>query len=214
MTVEAIVWKPADVRQELQALDLDFDGLVDCVRYAEREWSFVTGNDALGFGNTVIYDKAGRALRERYLGKIWEKDTSNNQCAIKNPSKGIRVVPCNFDQYAGNKLFRPTNRTPKGEVSRTKAMCNKTGWLPGIPKIDPDAEANFKTWVLGIYIEIDQPTSAELSLPIAFDNQHFVDFGKRILFMQGEQSGGRGSHQKPDMGNDEVEVVDIEIRRK
>ena len=38
---EAIIWKPEEVWDELKILGLDYEGLVDCVRYAEQERSFV-----------------------------------------------------------------------------------------------------------------------------------------------------------------------------
>ena len=57
MMLEAIIWNPIEVRNEVEALGLDVDGLIDCVRYAEREKSFVTDNDAVGFGSIVVYDK-------------------------------------------------------------------------------------------------------------------------------------------------------------
>ena len=77
--LEEIIWNPVEVKNEVAALGLDIEGLIDCVRYADREKSFVTDNDALGFGSMVVYDKAGRALRETYLSDIWIKDDSHNQ---------------------------------------------------------------------------------------------------------------------------------------
>jgi hypothetical protein len=211
---EAIIWKPIDVRNEVEALGLDVEGLIDCVRYAEREKSFVTKNDAVGFASLVVYDKAGRALREKYLSKDWIKDDSNNQCAIKNPVTMVRVVPCNFDEFAGNRLVRPTNKSPKGEVSREKSMCNKTAWLPGITKGDPASEDGFQTWLLAIFTDDERPTTAELYLPIEFDGRYFTDFGKRIMLLTGSDDEGVGRNRGDDSSDDAVEVVDIAIRRK
>lgn len=214
---EAIISDPIDVRNEVEILGLDVQGLIDCVRYAEHERSFVTKNDSAGFAYTIVYDKAGRALRERYLGEHWVRDDSNNQCAIKNPSLGIRVVPCNFDEFAGNRLKRPTNKSPKGEISRKKSGCNATAWLPGFPEIDfsSPGDDNFQTWILGIYTDDEKPTAAELSYPIEFSGKYFTRFGKRIVLISGEdeygKSKGRGD---TDPESDAVEIVDIDIRRK
>lgn len=211
---EAIIWNPVEVRNEVSALGLDIDGLIDCVRYAEREKSFVTNNDAVGFGSLVVYDKAGRALREKYLGSDWVKDDSDNQCAIKNSRTMVRIVPCNFDEFAGNRLARPTNKSPKGEISRKKSMCNKTGWLPGVPRDKSDPDGSFQTWVLGIFTDDERPTTAELSLPIAFSGQNFTDFGMRIMLLTGDGDEDIRRRLGEDSGNDAVEVVDIAIRRK
>jgi len=211
---EAIIWKPIEVRNEVSALGLDIDGLIDCVRYAEREKSFVTANDAVEFGSMVVYDKAGRALREKYLGNGWVKDDADNQCAIKNPRTMVRVVPCNFDEFAGNRLVRPTNKSPKGEISRKRTMCNMTAWLPHVPRAASVLDAGFQAWVLGIFTDGDRPTTAELSLPIAFSGHYFTDFGKRIMLLTGDDNEGIGRKLGDDPDNDAVEIVDIAVRRK
>ena len=198
----------------MSALGLDIDGLIDCVRYAEREKSFVTANDAVGFGSMVVYDKAGRALREKYLGNGWVKDDADNQCAIKNPRTMVRVVPCNFDEFAGNRLVRPTNKSPKGEISRKRTMCNMTAWLPHVPRAASVLDAGFQAWVLGIFTDGDRPTTAELSLPIAFSGHYFTDFGKRIMLLTGDDNEGIGRKLGDDPDNDAVEIVDIAVRRK
>jgi hypothetical protein len=198
----------------VSALGLDIDGLIDCVRYAEREKSFVTANDAVGFGSMVVYDKAGRALREKYLGNGWVKDDADNQCAIKNPRTMVRVVPCNFDEFAGNRLVRPTNKSPKGEISRKRTMCNMTAWLPHVPRAASVLDAGFQAWVLGIFTDDDRPTTAELSLPIAFSGHYFTDFGKRIMLLTGDDNEGIGRKLGDDPDNDAVEIVDIAVRRK
>ena len=198
----------------MSALGLDIDGLIDCVRYAEREKSFVTANDAVGFGSMVVYDKAGRALRAKYRGNGWVKDDADNQCAIKNPRTMVRVVPCNFDEFAGNRLVRPTNKSPKGEISRKRTMCNMTAWLPHVPRAASVLDAGFQAWVLGIFTDDDRPTTAELSLPIAFSGHYFTDFGKRIMLLTGDDNEGIGRKLGDDPDNDAVEIVDIAVRRK
>jgi len=211
---EAIIWNPVDVHNEVAALGLDVEGLEECVRYAELEKSFVTANDAVGFSSMVVYDKAGRALRETYLPRGWVKDDSNNQCAIKNLNTMVRVVPCNFDEFAGNRLVQPTNKSPKGEITRKKSMCNSTGWLPGIPKIESIIDDGFQNWVLGIFTDDERPTTAELSLPLAFEGQYFTDFGKRIMLLTGDDNTGVSRRTGDDSGNDTFEEVDINIRRR
>src|SRR6266478_3903490 len=173
---EKILWEAFDVDAELDSMKLDRGGLMEAVRYAEHHRSFVTANDPVGFANYVIYAKAGRALREIYLPKGWVKDDSNNQTAIKNPKTMIRIVPCNFDEFAGNRLVRPSNKSPKGEVSRVKSACNRTAWLPGIPDIRPEANDGYRTWILGIHADDARATGAELSFPVAFDGSFFSQF--------------------------------------
>ena len=213
MSEPRVVWEPLEVDALLVEMELDRSGLEYAVRFAEHERSFVTANDAVGFGNYVVYDKAGRALRESYLPKGWVKDDSYNQCAIKNPKTKIRVVPCNFDEYAGNRLVRPTNKSPKGEVSKTKSACNRTAWLPGLepPIIDPRMNDGYYTWVLGMYIDDARPTGAELSWPVGFNGRFFTQFATRIILFPGDD-GVSGARKGSD--DDAVGIVDIEIKRK
>jgi hypothetical protein len=209
---ETVVWQPLDIDNALQDLGLDRERLLDVVNYAALERSLCTENDAIGFANHLVYDKAGRRLRELYLPRKWVKDDSNNQSAIKNPERRIRVVPCNFNEFAGNRLVTPTNKSPKGEVSRKKSICNATAWLPGIPDVDPETDKDgYLTWLLGIYIDETNPTGAELSLPVAFDGNYFTSFGRRILLISGGEDGARKGVRE---GDDAVEVVDIAVRRK
>jgi hypothetical protein len=214
---DTIISDPIEIQNAVEALGLDRDGLIECVRYAEQERAFVTTNDAPGFDSYVMYDKAGRALRERYLPLgAWIRDDSNNQCAIKNPVTKVRVVPCNFDEFAGNILVRPTNKSPKGEVSRKKSACNRTAWLPGLPDVEPTRdEDGYQTWLLGMFAADGEPTRAELSLPIAFDGRFFTAFGPRIMLITGHEDDGPGIRKAVDSGGDGgVDVVDITIRRK
>ena len=217
MNQESIIWDPIEVRNEVILLGLEVESLIDCVRYAELERSFVTHNDTPGFAGLVVFDKAGRALRERFCGEDWVKDDSTNQCAIENPDRMLRVVPCNFDEFAGNRLVQPTNKSPKGEVSRVKSMCNRTAWLPGIPRGEPVCYDRYQTWLLGIFTDDERPTTAELSLPIDFDGNQFTDFGRRILLITNDDDGPQGIRRRDgpnDNRDDGVEVVDIHIRRR
>jgi hypothetical protein len=207
----AIIWKPEEVRDELAALGLDYDGLVDCVRYAEQEHSFVTANDAVGFASMVVYDKSGRALRERYLGANWKRDNSHNQCAIRNDATRVRVVPCNFNECAGDRLREPTNRAPKGAVSKHKSRCNRTLTIPGLFSDSADPDDQIQTWLLGIHVDGVRPTTAELSLPVDFDGQCYTEFAKRIILLSGNEDDAPRSHRKNESPTEDADIV---VRRK
>jgi hypothetical protein len=131
MAKKAVVWEPLETDPLLLDMALDRAGLVQAALYAEHERSFVTINDPIGFASYVAYAKSGRSLREWYLSKGWLRDNSNNQVAIKHPKKMIRVVPCNFNEFAGDRFHTPTNKAPKGEISRKKSESNLITWLPG-----------------------------------------------------------------------------------
>jgi len=210
---DAVYMQDFEVVPMLTAMALDRLGLIEAVRYAEAERALCTSNDANGFAAMTVYDKAARGLRETYCGKDWEKDDSYNQAGIRHPEKRLRIVPCNFDVNAGNPLIQPTNRSPKGDVSRSKVRCNATGWLPGIPDVPAQSGREDKTWVLGIYAVEGQPLKAELSFPVDFDGSYFTRFAERIILLRGDEDDGSLDR----VGRDDqgpTEVVDIAITRK
>lgn len=199
-----------EVDSNLTHMGLTREDLIRSVRYAESERALCTDNDPVGFANMTVYARAGRKLREILLPRGWEKDDTNNQCAVKNPKTKIRIVPCNFDDGAGNRLQTPSNRSPKGEVSRRKSLCNRTAWIPGLAPIEgPTDIEGYATWVLGMRIEDDLPTAAELALPVDFDGRYFTQFGKRIILLDGTDSSL--SEYKDD---DAFEIIDISVKRK
>jgi hypothetical protein len=214
MPLKPLVWEPIDVDNLLDDMKLDRDGLLHAVRYAEHERSFVTINDPIGFASYIVYAKSGRALREQYLPKGWVKDDSHNQVGIKHPETRVRIVPCNFNEFAGNRFKNPTNKSPKGEVSKNKSACNLTFWLPGLepPPIEPELNDGYQTWLLGIHISDEHSVGAELSLPIKFDGRQFTKFGTRIILISGNDEQAVAKRRGSD--DDAVGVVDIAIKRK
>lgn len=212
MTEEILVVEDAERATELEALELDYDKLVEVVRYADSERALCTSNDQKGFNLATVNSKAARGLREQFCGDEWVHDETDNQPGILNHSLSLRIIPCNFDENAGNLLRIPTNRTVKGSASREKVRCNGTGWLPGL--VAPHVEENeeLTTLVLGIFSEDEKPLRAELSFPTKFEKRRYTAFKKRIVLLTGaedvpERSGGS------DRG-DPTETIDIEVTRK
>jgi hypothetical protein len=206
---------PADPEaiQLLRSMELDRDALIEVARFADRERTFCTSSDVRGSDLITVNDKAARGLRETFCGKRWVKDEKDNQAGIRNPRLGLRVIACNFDENAGNPLIDPTNRVPKGTASRAKTHCNATGWLPGLPDIPPQEQADVRTWVLGIYSQEDEPLRAELSLPMRFGGGRYTRFSTRVILLTGlEEPDPVGRQSNPDRGP--VEIVDIAIKRK
>lgn len=194
-------------------LELDVKGLIDAVRYADSERALCTANDVHGFSSMTVYDKTARALRETYVGRGWERDETNNQAGIAHPVKKIRLVPCNFDQNTCNPLVQPSNRSPKGEVSKAKTRCNATAWLPGLPDIPAQSEHEYKTWILGVYAVDGEPLKAELCFPVEFDGKHFTRFSIRAMLLRGDEESETPARRSGD-APPPTEIVDIPIARK
>lgn len=199
----------AEIVPELTACALDFDKLVEVVRYADKERAFVTANDPKGFDLITMNAKVARGLREAFCGEDWERDETDNQPGIKNAALKVRVIPCNFDENAGNRLRDPTNRTEKGAASRAKTRCNATAWLPGLPE-PPEGSEEYVTLVLGSYSEAGEPLRAELSQPKDFSSGKYKKFAKRIILLDGTEDSTplNGATLAP------TEIIDIDVQRK
>ncbi len=212
MLAKRVLVEDFEVVPFLASMELDKDTLIAVARFADSQRALCTSNDVRGFDLITTHDKAARGLRERFCGNRWIKDEINNQAGIYNPFLNLRVIPCNFDEYAGNLFADPTNRVIKGEASKTKAHLNRTGWLPGLPIPEPE-KSTIQTWVLGIYAEDGKPLGAELSLPLTCIGGHYSQFVKRVVLISGSGESERVVRSRPDR-DDAVEVVDIAIKRR
>lgn len=217
MEPKVVVDQP-EVEDQLSQMRLDRAGMLGVIAYAKNEWALCTGYDPVGFASTMAYAKAGRRLREIYVPKKtgWIAANWNNQCGISNPDLKIRIVPCNFDQHAGNRLVLSTNKSPKGEVTRKKTLCNRTAFFPGIfddePKPNDELNDGFQNWVLGLFFDESKPNGAELSLPVGITGNHFTRFATRIILV--DSSDERDTPEKRNESGDAVEIVDISITKK
>jgi hypothetical protein len=197
----------------LDQMELDFEKLIEAVRYGDRERALVTSNDPRGFDLITMNAKVARGLREVFCGERWERDETDNQPGIRNPHLKIRIIPCNFDRNAGNRLVDPTNLAEKGAASSAKVRCNATGWLPGLP--DPtenDSEGEWTTFVLGSYSDSESSLRAELSKPKSFSSRYYKRFDTRIILLD-------GSEGVPEIGSETdrggpTEIIDIAVNRK
>ena len=201
----------AEIAPFLATLDLDYDGLVDVVRYADSERALCTSNDPPGFELVVMNARAARGLRERFCGERWKSDGTDNQAGVCNPYRNIRVIHCNFDKHAGDVHAMPANLTEKGTASRTKTRCNRTSWLPGLPM--PEGEiGRYTTYVLGTYFDQKEGLRAELSRPVGFSSGQYIGFKPRVILLTGSEGssiGGERRDREPPTG-----VIDIDIRRR
>jgi hypothetical protein len=210
----AILAEQTEVVPFLTGIELEFEGLIEAVRYADRERAFCTANDPKGFELITMNAKVARGLRETFCGERWVIDETDNQPGIRNPFLKIRVIPCNFDQNAGNRLADPTNRAEKGSASNKKVRCNATPWLPGL--IDPteceDDENGYSTFVLGSYADFDLGLRAELSRPKAFSSGRYTRFETRIILLNGSEDQSPAETRTDRAAP--TEIIDIAVKRK
>ncbi|MBW4961488.1 hypothetical protein [Sulfitobacter sp. CW3] len=212
MFEELVIADPEEVSSEISQLKLDLEKLIEVVRYADSEGALCTRNDPKGHRLITVNAKAARGLREQFCGDEWVHDESGNQPGILNESLGLRIIPCNFDENAGNPLLTPTNWTEKGTASGRKVRCNGTGWLPGLESPVIEGEDEIVTLVLGIYSQDGEQLSAELSYPIEFSGKKYTKFSKRMMILNSDSDIGSPIDDS-DMGGP-TEIVEIDVKRK
>lgn len=208
----AVIAERIHVLSALESLGLDAEGLIAAVRYADAERALCTRHDPKGFGLILMNARLARGLRDVFVGEHWKVDETDNQPGIKNPALKVRVIPCNFDKNAGNRLATPTNLRDKGGASHSKTQCNKTEWLPGLEPVDSAPDDEYETYVLGTYAADAEPVRAELSRPLNFASGRFTEFLPRIILMDGseDESGIRATTPR----DGPTEIIDIAIKRK
>jgi hypothetical protein len=212
----AVLAEQMEIVPFLAEMELEFEGLVEAARYGDRERALCTANDPKGFDLILMNAKVARGLREIFCGDRWEADETDNQPGIRNPYLKIRVIPCNFDEYAGNQFANPTNRAEKGSASKKKVRCNATPWIPGL--IDPteneeEGEGEYTTFVLGTYFDSHIGLRAELSRPKAFSSGQYIRFETRVMLLDGTEDSSSPVGSRTDRGGP-TEIIDIAVKRK
>ncbi len=212
MEANSIIADPFDVTVALRAMGLTRRGLIEAVRFAESERALCTTNDPKGFDLITMHARLARALRNQFVGEQWESDDTDNQPGIRNAKLKLRVIPCNFDNNAGNPFARPRNLRGKGYASDAKTLCNRTAWLPGLEPQSTTGGGDYQTFVLGAYAADGEPLRAELSKPILFQGGHFLDFKPRFILLDGSEKDA-DSIFRPD-SEGPTDVIDIAVKRK
>lgn len=211
MAEPSIIFAPEDVDLKLRRMQLDREGLIAAVRYADGERALCTANDPKGFDLITMNARLARAIRDRFVGDGWEPDEKDNQPGIRNPALKLRVIPCNFDENAGNVLADPSNLRDKGWASNSKTLCNKTAWLPGFEPSPEREQLEYETYVLGTYSN-EGELRAELSKPLNFTSGRYTQFLPRIILLDGSE-GERAFGARPEREGP-TEVIDIAVKRK
>ena len=208
-----IATERAEIIPLLAILELDFDKLIDAVRYADSDRALCTANDPRGFDLITMNARTARALRETFCGERWKLDETDNQAGIRNPHNKVRVIHCNFDLNCSHPTNNPTNVTEKGAASRLKVAANQPV-LPGFEIPDEQQGAEYTTWVLGTHYEKHEGVVlAELSRPLNFSSGRYTKFADRIIILDGSEGADAGAGIRPDREGP-TEVIDIPIARK
>lgn len=200
-----------DVNSQLRSMGLARRDLLKVVRACVAAYGEVTPFDPPSASGYEPYRIGTRVAREVFVpgGEGWEQDDTSNFSTIRHDVRRLKIAVMNTDDVTGEEDASPRNRSRKG-ILHARALGTRTGWLPGLPKPEPDEEIEHETWYLCLYIR-DDVVRAELSLPKAIENSYIVAWDKRIILV------GPDDWNEEDFGTDDLDEVDEfepEVRRK
>jgi hypothetical protein len=175
-----VLAKDHDVVPRLAQLGLRRDLLLDVVGAAVGGRRNSTGFHPLSAGGLLSWIEGTGQLRRVFLPYGWEISRRDNIESIFNPEFGIKVVFQNADR-AGDPLFDPVATSKKGAGSARAVELGQYELWPE-DKAKTIVEANATTWVLFVYVNEDD-VRAELSCPMAINDEQFDGFHERILLV-------------------------------
>ena len=195
------------IRQELHALGLTPEGVIDIARQAAAAKAEALAIDPCSTPGTFAYIRGVRAIRLMLLPEGWRVSRSGNVESTVNDDLGVQLVFQNVDLACD---FRdPQAISGKGAGSRKLVEFGKQGEL--FERADAPAEKSLGVvpvvWVLCVSTE-GKKLRAEVSCPDAFEGNQFDGFSKRIFVVN--EDLGPGLHQNLPLsdggGDGEVEV--------
>jgi hypothetical protein len=165
----------------LEELGLRRDLLLEVVQAAVGARRSASGFHPLSAGGQFSYIEGTGHLRRVFVPRGWEICRRDNIESIFHPDLGLKVVFQNAER-AGDPLFEPIAVSKKGAGS---ARAIELGQLDLWPEHTERAAAEItaKTWVLFTFADGDD-VRAELSCPVAINENHYDGFHERILLIE------------------------------
>ncbi len=206
---------PFEVTNELEALGLDREGLLDTVARIVAARNNCTDNDVPAARGSQAYFTGTRVLRDIYCRNGWDKCEDGGMSCIFHKKRMIKVVMVNTDDCTGLDFDSlPQNRNRKGPRTDQAVSINQM-WLQGfednIIQINPN-QSDLQHWFLCVYAE-DEVVRAELSYPKSFKGGFFTDFHKRIILLGADDGGNRPDKMRDYTPPDDIDF-EISVTRK
>lgn len=183
----AVLAEDHEIVPRLAQLGLRRDLLLDVVSAAVGGRRNATAFHPLSAGGLLSWIEGTGHLRRVFLPHGWEICRRDNIESIFHPEFGIKVVFQNAER-AGDPLLDPIAVSKKGAGSARAVELGQYELWPE-DKVKETAELNATTWVLFVYVDSDD-VRAELSCPIAINEEQFDGFHERILLVE---KGGWGA---------------------
>jgi len=200
----AVLAEEIEILPRLEQLGLSKAALLDVVRAAAGSRRNATPFHPLSAGGQFSWIEGTAQLRRVFVPHGWEICRRDNIESIFNEALGIKVVFQNADR-AGDPLSDPIAISKKGAGS---ARAVERGQYDLFPE-DKEKEAVEITavpWMLFVSVAGDD-VRAELSCPIAINDQRYDGFHERILLVQKGEWGDPNPLAKDDGPPADYEVT-------
>ena len=156
----------------------------------------------LSAGGLLAYLAGTEHLRRVFLPKGWQTCRRDNIESIFHPEIGIKIVYQNADR-AGDPLFDPIAVSKKGAGA---ARAVELGQYDLFPESREQVVAELTAAIWYLFVYADGPdVRAELSCPVAINDEQFDQFHERILLVQ------KGEWDTPDPLADDAPPMDFEV---
>lgn len=197
-----------EVVPRLAQLGLRRDLLLDVVRAAVGGRRTSTPYYPLSAGGLLSWIEGTAHIRRVFVPLGWEICRQDNIESIFHPEYGIKVVFQNAER-AGDPLFDPIAVSRKGAGSARAIELGQGELWPELREKEV-AEVTAPTWVLFVFA-VGDDVRAELSFPIAINDDQFDGFHERILLVQ----KGDWDSTEPFIDEDEPPAeYDVTVSRK
>lgn len=173
-----------EVVPRLEQLGMTKADLLDVVRAAVGARRNVVAYHPLSAPGLLSWIAGTAQLRRTFDAKNWDICRRDGIESIYSPGLGIKVVFQNAER-AGDPVSDPLAANRKGAAS-ARAVELGQGELFAEHQMEKEqakAELNATTWIL--FVQADKEiVRAELSCPIAINDEQYAGFHERILLVQ------------------------------
>ncbi|GGD35839.1 hypothetical protein [Aureimonas glaciei] len=198
----AVLAEEIEVAPRLEQLGVTKNELLQVVRAAVGARRNATPFHPLSAGGLLAYLAGTEHLRRVYVPQGWEICRRDNIESIFHKEIGIKIVYQNAER-AGDPISDPIAVSKKGAGAARAVELGQYDLFPEVRELEV-AEITAATWYLFVYA-VGPDVRAELSCPVAINDEQFDQFHERILLVQ------RGEWDSPDPLADEAPPVEFEV---
>jgi hypothetical protein len=199
--VETLVYRePQDINRRITELGLTMKGLNRVREVALGASAEATPFHPANAAGTFAYQYGTWALRNEFVGDVWEIDTEYGVEAICNKSAMVKVIYANVD-IACNDDQPPKPRSRKGAGSERACQGNLFDFLPRYAPRQSEIWATY-------YFMLDAEGAAELTRPI-IKGSTFSAYVERIYLPNVEDIDDTGFHKD----NDVIDIDPVVARK-